>query len=46
MEPDAQGVEGDGRKTIGTLVAGILVIAFSTVLIGLGNDLQGAIGAH
>ena len=28
------------------LVAGILVIAFSTVLIGLGNYLQGSIGSH
>ncbi|VGO14012.1 L-rhamnose-proton symporter [Pontiella desulfatans] len=38
--------EGTGRKTIGTLVAGILVIAFSTVLIGLGNWMQGASAAH
>ena len=38
--------KGTGRKTIGTLVAGILVIAFSTVLIGLGNWMQGAVGGH
>lgn len=38
--------KGAGRKTVGTLVAGILVIAFSTVLIGLGNYLQGAVGSH
>jgi L-rhamnose-H+ transport protein len=38
--------KGAERKTVGTLVAGILVIAFSTVLIGLGNYLQGAVGSH
>ena len=38
--------KGTGRKAVGTLVAGILVIAFSTVLIGLGNWMQGAVGGH
>lgn len=38
--------KGAGRKTIGMLVAGIVVITLSTVLIGLGNYLQGAGGAH
>ena len=38
--------KGVERKTIGMLVAGILVIALSTVLIGLGNYLQGAVAAH
>ncbi len=38
--------KGAGKKTIGVLVAGIFVIAFSTVLIGYGNYLQGAAAAH
>ncbi len=38
--------KGSGRKAIGLLVAGILVITLSTVLIGLGNYLQGSAGAH
>ena len=32
--------KGSGRKAIGLLVTGILVITFSTVLIGFGNYLQ------
>lgn len=38
--------KGTGRTTIGTLVAGILVIASSTALIGLGNYLQSNAAAH
>jgi len=38
--------KGSGRKTIVILTTGIAVIALSTVLIGLGNYLQGAVGAH
>jgi len=38
--------KGAGRKTILILAAGILVITLSTVLIGLGNYLQGAAGGH
>jgi len=37
---------GAGRRAISTLVVGILVITLSTVLIGLGNYLQGAAGGH
>lgn len=38
--------KGSGRKTIAILTAGILVITLSTVLIGLGNYLQGSLGGH
>jgi L-rhamnose-H+ transport protein len=38
--------KGADRKTVRTLVTGIVVIALSTVLIGLGNYLQGSAGAH
>lgn len=38
--------QGAGRKAIQTLVSGILVITLSTVLIGLGNHMQGAVGGH
>ena len=38
--------KGASRKTVGMLVAGILVITLSTVLIGLGNYLQGGGGGH
>lgn len=38
--------KGSGRKATGTLIAGILTIALSTVLIGLGNYLQGAAANH
>ena len=38
--------QGSGRKVIGLLVSGILVITFSTVLIGLGNYLQSSSVAH
>lgn len=38
--------KGAGGKTIATLTAGIVVIALSTVLIGWGNYLQGAVGGH
>ncbi len=32
--------KGSGRRAIGTLVAGILIITLSTILIGLGNYLE------
>ena len=38
--------KGSGRKTIATLIIGILVITLSTVLIGLGNYLQGSTDEH
>lgn len=39
--------KGSGRKTIATITAGILIIASSTILIGLGNYLQGGgTGGH
>ena len=38
--------KGSGRKAIGTLVTGILVITLSTVFIGLGNYLQGAVSTN
>lgn len=37
---------GAGKRTIPWLIAGILVIGLSTLLIGLGNYLQGAAAAH
>lgn len=37
---------GAGKRTITWLIAGILVIGLSTLLIGLGNYLQGAAAAH
>lgn len=38
--------KGSSRKAIGLLVSGILVITFSTVLIGLGNSLQSSSITH
>lgn len=38
--------KGSGRKAIGMLVAGILVITLSTICIGLGNYLQNSTGIH
>ena len=38
--------KGSGRRVTGMLTAGILVITLSTVIIGLGNYLQGAAAAH
>ena len=38
--------KGSSRKAIGLLVFGILVITFSTVLIGLGNSLQSSSITH
>ncbi|MGB0743297.1 MAG: L-rhamnose/proton symporter RhaT [Opitutales bacterium] len=38
--------KGSGRKPIGILIAGIVIITLSTVLIGWGNYLQGLEAAH